>query len=234
MEIFYSKQLVISTECVLDENESSHLVNSLRKRNGDDIQLTDGNGKLYEAIIVQNHAKKCVVKVTKLVKEVKSEFPYELHLAIALTKNMDRFEYFVEKAVEIGITTITPLLCEKSERKILNNARIDKIALSAMKQSGSLFLPEICDLTTFNDFILTNSKSVKLICVCSGERELLEHSILRNERNIVMVGPEGDFSLNEISFAALHQSRMISLGEKRMRVETAGVYVCSVFNMMHH
>ena len=233
MEIFYCKNLMPLAEHVLDESESIHLIQVLRKKNGDLIQVTDGKGHLYEATITQASSKKCIVFINNLLKKLESEFPYHLHIAIAPTKNMDRFEFFVEKATEIGVHTISPILCEKSERKVINQIRIEKIALSAMKQSGSLFLPEINLLTKFPAFVSSHKEETQLICTCSGERSLLQDKINKQANNIVLIGPEGDFSQKEIELASSYGATPISLGDKRMRVETAGIYVSSIFNMIH-
>lgn len=233
MEIFYCKNLVPTAEHLLDENESFHLIQVLRKKNGDMIQVTDGKGYLYEATITQASPKKCLIYIDSLLKKVEREFSYHLHMAIAPTKNMDRFEFFVEKATEIGVHSITPLLCEKSERKVINQVRIEKIALSAMKQSGSLFLPEINLLTKFPAFIASYREELQLICTCSGERSLLQEKICQAGNHIVLIGPEGDFSIKEMELAKAAGAIPISLGDKRMRVETAGIYVSAIFNMIH-
>ena len=233
MEIFYCKNLVFEAENLLDENESIHLIQVLRKKIGDMIQVTDGNGQLFEAIITKASSKKCSIFINSLIKKVANEFSYELHMAIAPTKNIDRFEFFVEKATEIGVHSITPLLCEKSERKVINQLRIERIALSAMKQSGSLFLPEIKPLTKFAAFVEQHRGMRPLICTCSGERILLQDTIAFNSNNILLIGPEGDFSIKEIELAKAAGALPISLGNKRMRVETAGIYVASIFNMVH-
>ena len=233
MEIFILRNIQVHAESDLDESESSHIVNSLRKKKGDIIEITDGNGNLYEGVILIDHPKRCRVLVDKLIRKIEIEFPYHLHIAIALTKNIDRFEYFVEKAVEIGVHSITPLLCEKSERKVVNVERMQRIAISAMKQSGSLFLPTIHAMEKFRSFVEANSNTAKLVCTCEGERELLAEAIRYNENNIVLIGPEGDFSQKEIDFSLQHHSVAVSLGTKRMRVETAGVYVAAAFNLMH-
>jgi 16S rRNA (uracil1498-N3)-methyltransferase len=233
MEIFYCKNLVFEAENLLDENESIHLIQVLRKKIGDTIQVTDGKGQLFEAIITKASSKKCSIFTNSLLKKVANEFSYELHMAIAPTKNIDRFEFFVEKATEIGVHSITPLLCEKSERKVINQLRIERIALSAMKQSGSLFLPEIKSLTKFAAFVELHKGKRSLICTCSGERTLLQDTIDLKSNNILLIGPEGDFSAKEIELAKAAGALPISLGDKRMRVETAGIYVASIFNMVH-
>ena len=233
MEIFYCKNVTLGAENHLDENESIHLIQVLRKKLGDAIQVTDGNGQLFDATIIKAASKKCGVFVDRILKKLEREFSYTLHIAIAPTKNIDRFEFFVEKATEIGIHTITPILCEKSERKIVNQSRIEKIALSAMKQSGSLFLPEIKPLTKISEFLDLHKNEQPLICSCNGERGLLQHKLSMKSDNIVLIGPEGDFSGKEIQYALSLGAIPTSLGEKRMRVETAGIYVASIFNMVH-
>ena len=226
MQLFYSIFNEGDNTSLLDSNESSHLINVLRKKAGDIIFITNGDGLLAECTITIAHAKSTQLAINKIVNKQENQQNYKLHIAIAPTKNMDRMEYFVEKAVEFGIDEISLVICERSERKEIKTERLNKIALSAMKQSGSLFLPKINDAITFKKFIEKYTNI--LICTCDGERtpiQLLENI---NHTYLFMIGPEGDFSKTEVT-SLLQNTKSVSvdLGKKRLRTETAGIYIAA-------
>jgi 16S rRNA (uracil1498-N3)-methyltransferase len=215
----------------LNEEESTHATRVLRLEVGDDISLLDGKGKRALATITQPHHKRCVVEVNG---EVYYEVPAisNLHIAIAPTKIIDRFEWFLEKATEIGVHKITPLLTDNSERKVLNHERLHKILVAAMKQSQRLYLPELTELTTFDKFIQSIDRSQQLfIAHCEeNEKKLFSNIVDKSKNCCVLVGPEGDFNSDEINVALSNNFQPISLGNSRLRTETAGVYVSAVFN----
>lgn len=216
----------------LDETESKHCVRVLRLGRGSVIQLVDGKGGLYDAEIVEPDVKKCRLKILYSVHDFGKKHFY-LHLAIAPTKNMDRFEWFAEKATEIGIDEITPLVCENSERKTLKTDRIEKILIAAMKQSLKAFLPKINEPCSFKDFIDRPFSGNRYIAHClTGKREHLYKVIRKKEKILILVGPEGDFSVNEIKTALKAGFTEVSLGQNRLRTETAGIVVCQIVNMI--
>jgi len=225
MNVFYVPQCSGSVEIQLDENESNHCVKVLRLRNDEIITIVDGVGGLFRAKIIDAHHKKCRVEVIESTFTPKPE-PF-VHIAIAPTKNIDRFEWFVEKAIEIGVGAITPLLCEKSERRIINNERIEKIVVSAMKQSLNLHKTQLHELTKFSDVLKKMKQSQNFIAHCeSTEKLALKQACKAQTDTLIMIGPEGDFSPKEIELAIHSGFQAVSLGETRLRTETAGIVAC--------
>ncbi|MCF8381862.1 MAG: 16S rRNA (uracil(1498)-N(3))-methyltransferase [Bacteroidales bacterium] len=230
MQLFYANQM-IDGSAYLDETESGHCIRVLRKKKGDEIRFTDGKGKYYSGIITQDNPRQCILKVPGKGEEL-VKHNYNLHIAIAPTKNIDRFEWFVEKAVEIGVDSITPLLCRYSERKKLRSDRLEKIIISAMKQSIKAHLPVLHPLTAFKDFAGAEySDSEKLIAhLEETKRTELIRMKPRNSNYIVLIGPEGDFHTDEINLAFKNDFQAVSLGHSRLRTETAGVAVCQIIS----
>lgn len=232
MHIFYTPELSQSTY-TLDETESKHCIRVLRLEQGDEIILVDGKGGFFTAEIVDPNPKRCMVKV------IKSAFEFGLrnfhvHVAIAPTKNIERIEWFLEKSTEIGINHITPLLCRFSERKDIKTDRLEKVMISAMKQSLKAYLPQLDLLTKFNDFISRPFEGQKFIAHCDEQhRDLLKKIILPNQNYLILIGPEGDFSSEEIKLAIDAGFHPVSLGDSRLRTETAGVVACHTFNLMN-
>jgi len=191
----------------------------------------DGKGGFYEAEIVEAHHKGCVLSVI----EKKTDFgkkDFHLHMAIAPTKNIDRFEWFLEKCTEIGIDEITPLLSEHSERKVIKPERLEKILVSAMKQSVKAYLPKLNELTLLNDFLKHETSADKFIAHCNpGDKNHLKNIIQPKQDALILIGPEGDFSVDEVEAAKEHGFAEISLGEARLRTETAGVVACHIVNL---
>lgn len=234
MNLFYTNNIEENI-AILPETEARHCVQVLRKRVGDAIQFVDGNGGFYEGFIDETGKKKCIIKIEKQIQNFGKRNHY-LHIAIAPTKNIDRFEWFLEKATEIGIDEITPLYCEHSERKRIRLDRLEKVILSAMKQSLKAYLPKLNDLTKFNDFILNikRDKEPKFIAHCEkGEKTHLKNNSLNGENVTILVGPEGDFSPAEIKKANQHDFGSISLGTSRLRTETAGIVACNIVNLLN-
>ncbi len=223
--IFYSP-LIHPDHPFLSEEESVHALKVLRLRPGDPLRIHDGAGKAYLAEIAGSNHRQCSLNLLHILED--SPFtPHSLHIAIAPTKNADRLEWFIEKATEIGIGRITPLLCERSERKRIASDRLLRVIISAMKQSGKLWLPVLDPLTPFRDFIGETRHAKKGIAHClEGERTPLSRWYEPGTSPILMIGPEGDFSPVEIQEALAQGYQSISLGNSRLRTETAGLVVC--------
>jgi len=229
MQLFYDKQISKDTGTHLMEPvESNHILRVLRKQVGEELHITNGTGDLFRARIIDTKGKKCLVRILELQTE---EFPSsQLHIGIAPTKSSDRFEFFLEKATEIGISEITPLVTQNSERKKLNLKRCQKIIESAMKQSQRLFLPKLNELTNFDQFLQhTDSSFAHFIAHCEEEQKHDLTALRQHKKACVLIGPEGDFSPEEIKNALDKTFLPISLGVKRLRTETAGIHVCSMF-----
>ena len=212
----------------LNELESKHCIKVLRKVPSDEIKITNGCGDLFTAKITKTTSNKCSFQIIEKIHTQKTTPP--LHIAIAPTKNIDRFEFFLEKCTEIGITEITPLLCFHSERKNIKLERLKKIITSACKQSKNYHFPKINDLTPFKN--LVNSKyNHKLIAHCLNDKKIELKNYKINEPTLICIGPEGDFSKDEIELALKNEFQPISLGESRLRTETAGIVACTIANL---
>lgn len=234
MQIFYSADIrPETTHFTFDKTESRHIVRVLRKKEGDHIFITNGNGILLKSEITVANDKKCLVTVVSTEEKPKL-WNYYLHIAIAPTKNIDRFEWFLEKATEIGIDEITPMLCEHSERKIIKKERLEKIIESAMKQSLKYHLPKLNELTSFQDFIEQDFHGAHYIAHCALSEKKSLKSVSKSVNHItILIGPEGDFSTTEIENAERKNFISVDLGESRLRTETAGVvaaHIVSLFN----
>lgn len=205
----------------LSEQEAQHCVKVLRMKEGDKVTATDGNGFFYECTIIQAHPKHCLLSVDTERAHPKS-WNNNIHLAFAPTKNMDRNEWFVEKATEIGIDRITPLSCRFSERKEIKTKRLEKIAIAAMKQSQQAVLPVIDEMTSFMNFISQPFDGQKFIAHCyDSDKKQLAQDYKKGENALILIGPEGDFSEDEVQKAIENGFEPISLGENRLRTETA-------------
>jgi 16S rRNA (uracil1498-N3)-methyltransferase len=232
MHIFYTPEISGNTYS-LNETESKHCIRVLRLEQSDEITLVDGRGGFFTAEITDPNPKRCAVKV------IKSELNFELrncqiHIAIAPTKNIERIEWFLEKATEIGVNRVTPLLCRFSERKEIKAERLEKVMVSAMKQSLKAYLPQLDPLTKFNDFITQPFDGQKFIAHCDEQRrDLLKTMVIPNQNYLILIGPEGDFSSEEIELAIKAGFHPVSLGDSRLRTETAGVVACHTFNLLN-
>lgn len=226
MQLFYNPNINETTEYFsFDKEESKHIIKVLRKKDTDILFVTNGLGFLFKTEITLASDSKCTVQIISFEKKEESKF--KLHLAVAPTKMNDRFEWFLEKATEIGIHEITPIICDHSERKVINAERFDKIILSAMKQSNELFLPKLNDAVTFKEFIKQQNKGLQLIAHCEETDKKTLKSVLKPNENVtLLIGPEGDFSEKEIALALENNYIPVSLGNTRLRTETAAVVAC--------
>ncbi len=238
MQLFYCKDITPNAFCTLDAEESRHAVRVLRLREGDELNVTDGRGNLYRCRIVTADDRACVIEAAE------QEFstlhsPFSIHLAVAPTKNPSRMEWLVEKAVEIGVGEITLLNCDHSERTFLKTDRLEKLAVSAMKQSLHTLLPEIHPAVSLRDwlnsqFSIVNSQ-LKFIAHCEADkpRTPLATALKPGCDAVVLIGPEGDFSPEEIALALDCGFQPVSLGPSRLRTETAALYAVTAFNLIN-
>jgi len=230
MQLFYVPN-ISGSEILLDETESKHAIRVLRLQNGNLVQVIDGAGGFYEAQISDANPKKCKLAVIKSQKEF-GKRNFHLHIAIAPTKNIDRFEWFLEKATEIGIDEITPLLSSHSERKTVNPERLEKILVSAMKQSLKAYLPKLNDLNPIKQLIINNKTKYKYIAYCDEiQKTHLKNVEIKGKDTLILIGPEGDFSPDEIQLALENGFKVVSLGTARLRTETAGIVACHIVNL---
>lgn len=229
MQLFYDSTILLSDkQFLLNEEESRHACKVLRMKTGDKLYLLDGKGHLFTTEILDAQTKKCLLAI----QDVKEENPYkkEIHIALAPTKNLDRIEWFVEKATEIGVTEITWLLCKNSERKVVKNERLEKIAISAMKQSKRLYLPKINELISLKEFVKKHPTGAIAHCF-DGEQQVALKEVFQNQNFPILIGPEGDFSKDELDAILKGNYKGITLGKNRLRTETAALVACmqSVF-----
>ena len=238
VRFFYAPYAAITHE--LPEEEAQHAVRVLRLDAGDEIMLMDGKGSFYLAEITEATKKRCFYQLKETLPQPR-QWQGHLHLAMAPTKNLDRVEWLAEKATEIGFDELTFLNCKFSERKVLKTERIDKILISAMKQSHKAWKPILNEMTDFKDFMKRDFKGGKFICHCYGEENdvelgkkvLLKDALKVGEDALVMVGPEGDFSVDEVLEAERNGFQSVSLGESRLRTETAALVAVHLMNLFN-
>lgn len=226
MQLFYNPSInVTATSFVFDKEESKHIIKVLRKKEGDVLYVTNGLGFLFTTEITIASDTKCTVKINALEQQEKPKF--HLHLAVAPTKMNERYEWFLEKATEIGIQEITPIICEHSERKVIKTDRFQKILESAMKQSLHYYLPKLNEPISFKDFLKKENKGQQFIAHCEEtDKKSLKNELKTNEDVTILIGPEGDFSVKEIQLALEHNYIPVSLGQTRLRTETAAIVAC--------
>ena len=227
MLLFYQSN--IEKTPILSEEDSRHCVKVLRKNIKDKIHVVDGLGGLFECEITKAHEKKCEVRILSTKREFEKRTHY-LHIAIAPTKNADRIEYFVEKCVEIGVDEITLIQTKHSERKNQKTERLEKIAISAMKQSLKAYLPKVNELMDFDKFIKTANFEAKFVAHLSENAKPLKDVVIIKNEILLMIGPEGDFAQDEILLAQKYDFQLVTLGNSRLRTETAGVVACAIVN----
>lgn len=231
MHVFYTPDIDICLE--LPEEEAGHCLRVLRLGVGDEVMLTDGKGFFYKAVISAATGKRCQVKVVEKIEQEKF-WKGHLHLAMAPTKNMDRIEWFAEKATEIGFDELSFLNCRFSERKVIKTERIEKIVVSAMKQSLKARKPIVNEMTDFAKFMQRDFQGRKFIAHCyEGEKPLLKEVLKPEEDALVLIGPEGDFSPEEVQKAEALGFQPISLGKSRLRTETAALVAVHMMNLFN-
>jgi 16S rRNA (uracil1498-N3)-methyltransferase len=226
MQLFYNPNISkATTDFSFDKEESKHIIKVLRKKDTDILFVTNGLGLLFETEITLASDSKCTVKINTITEAEKPK--YQLHLAVAPTKMNDRYEWFLEKATEIGIHEITPIICNRSERKAVNTERFEKILLSAMKQCNQLYLPKLNPAISFAEFIKQKQNGLQLIAHCEETDKKSLKSVLKpNEDVTLLIGPEGDFSKKEIALALANNYVPVTLGNTRLRTETAAIVGC--------
>ena len=232
-QLFYNPELNNeAVTIVFSEEESRHIAKALRKKKGDLITITNGTGWLFEAMLESASPASCVATITNAQKFIQPM--HWLHLAVAPTKNADRFEWFLEKATEIGINEITPVICERSERKTIKAERLQRIMESAMKQSRRVYLPKLNPAIGLSQFLDLVHPGLRFIAHCHEEEKLeLKRRVAPDKDITILIGPEGDFSEAEVDLAYEKGFYPVSLGEARLRTETAAVMACATVNLIN-
>ncbi|MBQ8056135.1 MAG: 16S rRNA (uracil(1498)-N(3))-methyltransferase [Paludibacteraceae bacterium] len=230
MSLFYAPE--IETTLSLPEEESFHAVKVLRMKEGDALDVFDGKGGYFKAVISFAHHKHCEVKLVE--KQVFEKRPYSIHIAVAPTKNLDRIEWMVDKLVEMGVDEITPIICRFSERKILKTDRLKKIVVSASKQSKNVYIPQFNEPIELKELLKKAQEPQKFIAHCyENEKQFLSRSYKKNGGKVlILIGPEGDFSTEEVDLALKQGFAPVSLGESRLRTETAAMVACHTIHVV--
>jgi 16S rRNA (uracil1498-N3)-methyltransferase len=233
MQLFYNSEIKNNSNTFsFDKEESKHIVKVLRKKEGDKIFITNGLGYLFESEILIASEKKCEVKITK--ESYKQPDSFYTHIAVAPTKMNDRMEWFLEKATEIGIHEITPIICEHSERKVYKIDRAEKIIQAAMKQSLHYYLPKINEPILLSQFVKSNFEGQRFIAHCEEtDKKSFQKTIAKNEKVTILIGPEGDFSTKEINLALANHFIPVTLGNTRLRTETAALVACHTLALLN-
>jgi len=228
MQLFYSPQLDSSvSQFTFSEEESKHITKVLRKKEGDILNITNGKGYWFEAKIIFSDNKKCKAEIFDTTK--KHPTKHWLHMAVSPTKLNDRFEWFLEKATEIGVNEITPIICERSERKTIKMERLKKVVQSGMKQSLQTYLPKLNEAISYKEFMTQKRSGLCFIAHCEDEEKLdLKRRVAPDKDITILIGPEGDFSKTEIELAYENRFLPVSLGRNRLRTETAAIVACTV------
>ena len=226
MQLFYNPSISETEKSfVFDKEESKHIIKVLRKKESDILFVTNGLGYLFITKIALASDSKCTVNILSFEKQEPSKF--QLHLAVAPTKMNERYEWFLEKATEIGIQEITPIICEHSERKVIKIDRFQKIIESAMKQSLHYFIPKLNEPITYKEFLKKEYSGQKFIAHCEEtNKKSFKKELKTKEDVLILIGPEGDFSVKEIQMALDNKYIPVSLGETRLRTETAAIVAC--------
>ena len=229
--MFYCPDILHSF--TLSDEESQHAVRVLRLQAGDELEVVDGAGGYYFAVVTNPHPKHCEFQIKETITEY-GKRDYRLHIAIAPTKNIERLEWFIEKCTEIGIDEITPVICRFSERKIIKPERLEKIIVSAAKQSLKAYFPILNPMCSFRDFIQQTTVSQKFIAHCyEQDKQLLQRVYQKSFDAVILIGPEGDFSPEEVQAAIQHRFLPVSLGSSRLRTETAGIAACHTISLIN-
>lgn len=232
MHLFYTPDIDGDTYCLKAE-ESKHCVRVLRLGEGDEVTLVDGRGGFYTAVITAGEVKRCEVKVTRKIRDY-GKRPFHLHIALAPTKNIDRTEWMLEKCTEIGTDEFTMLLTAHSERREVKTERLEKVIVSAMKQSLKAYMPRLNSLTGFKNFVVSCKQGQRFVAHCNeGEKKRLDEVYIPGSDAVILIGPEGDFSMEEVKLAVDAGFIPVTLGESRLRTETAGVVACHSINFLN-
>lgn len=231
MHLFYAPHIQGDT-FKLEEQESKHAIRVLRLVRGDRVILVDGRGTWYEALIEEDHPKRCSLQIVSKTADYQP-LSYKLHLAVAPTKNLDRFEWFLEKATEIGISEITPLICKRSERKQVKMERLEKILVSAMKQSLKAYKPMLNQPVSMDKFLGTFREGTLGIAHCYPQVRKGIKELDRSGNYTLIVGPEGDFTEEELNVALKVGYVPVHLGSSRLRTETAAIYITTAISLLH-
>ena len=233
MQLFYNSDIKKGdTTFFFDKEESKHIVKVLRKKESDTIFITNGLGFLFESEIILASEKKCEVKITKETFQEPDKF--YTHIAVAPTKMNDRLEWFLEKATEIGIHEITPIICDHSERKVYKIDRAEKIIQAAMKQSLHYYIPKINESISFTQFVKSNIDGQKFIAHCEEtDKKSFKNEVKKDEKITILIGPEGDFSTKEINLAIENHFIPVTLGNTRLRTETAALVACHTIALIN-
>lgn len=234
MQLFYNSEISSkTTQVTFDKIESKHIVRVLRKKENDVLKITNGKGFLFDAKISFASDKKCIAEIVSS-KERPKPWNYHVHIAIAPTKLNDRMEWFLEKATEIGVDEITPIICANSERRIVKLERFEKIIQSAMKQSLKFILPKLNEPVKLNDFLKQGIDGQVCIAHCEEQEKTLLQSVVKSsEKTTILIGPEGDFSSEEIKKCLAKNMTPISLGESRLRTETAALVAVNTISFIN-
>jgi len=236
MQLFYAKELNNQSQTfTFSKEESRHIIRVLRKQLGDKLVVTNGKGQLFELEITIPNDKRCQCAIISSKEELKKR-NYYIHIAIAPTKSNDRLEWFLEKATEFGIDEITPIICQQSERKIIKKERLEKVLVAAMKQSLQLTLPKLNEAISFKEFLKNqDTKIQKFIAHCEDDtkKQSLKNLLKPRENALILIGPEGDFSSEEISLALENKYQAVSLGNTRLRTETAGIHAVAAVHFIN-
>lgn len=227
MQLFYNPALSgKTTQFKFEKEESRHIIKVLRKKKGDILNITNGNGYIFKAELLDANAAGCMARIINFEKRYHKR--YELHLAVAPTKNIGRYEWFIEKATEIGVQQITPLICARSERNSLKSQRLEKVIEAAMKQSLRAYLPKLNPPISYDDFVSKERNGLCFIAHCEDDEKTdLKRRMGADQDVTILIGPEGDFTHEEIKYAYTRGFRAISLGDGRLRTETAAIVACT-------
>ncbi|KQC29367.1 16S rRNA (uracil(1498)-N(3))-methyltransferase [Flagellimonas eckloniae] len=233
MQLFYNPSLDNSfKQFFFSAEESKHILKVLRKQEGDVLHITNGKGYLFKAEILVADARKCKAQIISTEKSIPKR--YKLHLVVAPTKMNDRYEWFLEKATEIGVDEITPIICEHSERKVIKQERMERVLQSAMKQSLQTNLPKLNPAISYKEFMDQEMGGLKFIAHCDeSEKMELKRRVAADKDIIILIGPEGDFSKSEISLAESKNFVPVSLGNNRLRTETAAIVACTTVSIIN-
>ncbi|PST84797.1 16S rRNA (uracil(1498)-N(3))-methyltransferase [Pedobacter yulinensis] len=235
MHIFYTPGIgTTATGYILSEEESKHCIRVLRLKTGDQVQLIDGTGGFYTAVLADEHPKRVALQILERQLEFGKRSHY-LHIAVAPTKNTDRLEWFAEKATELGIDEITPLISDRSERRILKTDRLEKVVVAASKQSIKAYVPRINPPVPFRDLLMPAANFAKCIahCMPGAGKQFLNEVLTVGGSSLVLIGPEGDFTEEEVQLALQNNFKAITLGNARLRTETAALAVCFEENYLN-